>query len=136
MQSTGVLLAAQALAACQPAALFHGFAASLLLEAADLLAPVLRTLWRRLSAAASWLLVQMVGRAVALVRRGVQQGSAMAAASAARAPASERGGTRQRQRDEQQQQQQREQRARHRQQHRGGRGTSDHTFIDGWAWQM
>ncbi len=58
-------------------------AASLLLEAADLLMPPLRTLWRQATSAATWLLVRLVGQAVALVRRGVQQGSSQAAAAAA-----------------------------------------------------
>lgn len=49
-------------------------AASLLLEAVDLLSPVLRTLWGRATAAASWLVVRAVGEAVALVRRGIQLG--------------------------------------------------------------
>jgi hypothetical protein len=57
-------------------------AASLLLEGADLLSPLLRALWRRATAAVSWLLVALVGRAVALVRRGMQLGSSQAAAGA------------------------------------------------------
>ena len=57
-------------------------AASLLLEGADLLSPLLRALWRRATAAVSWLLVALVGRAVALVRRGVQLGGSQAAAGA------------------------------------------------------
>lgn len=36
--------------------------------------PLLRTLWRQATAAASWLLVRLVGQAAALVRRGLQQG--------------------------------------------------------------
>jgi hypothetical protein len=58
---------------CPPAA------ASLFLEGVDLLAPLLRSLWGRAAAAASWLLVRLVGQAVALVRRGVQLGSSRGA---------------------------------------------------------
>ncbi|PRW44374.1 DUF3685 family [Chlorella sorokiniana] len=42
------------------------YAASLLLEAADLLMPLLCTLWRQATSAASWLLVRLVGQAVTL----------------------------------------------------------------------
>lgn len=66
-------------------------AASLLLEAADLLLPLLRTLWRQATSAASWVLVRLVGQAVALVRRGVQQGSGQAAAAGAAAGAGAQG---------------------------------------------
>lgn len=106
-------------------------AASLLLEAADLLAPVLRTLWCQLSAAASWLLVQLVGRAVALVRRGVRQGSA--------APDSERGSAQRRpaqQQQQQAQQKQQERRPKQRRERSGDRPLLDHGAVDGWAWQM
>ena len=75
-------------------------AASLLLEGADLLSPLLRALWRRATAAISWLLVALVGRAVALVRRGVQLGSSQASAAGAGAagekqPRQQQGQTRQ-----------------------------------------
>jgi hypothetical protein len=48
------------------------YLASLLLEAADLLLPVARTLWRRAAALLSWLLTAVVGRAAGLVFRGVR----------------------------------------------------------------
>ena len=69
------------------------------MEGADLLSPLLRALWRRATAAVSWLLVALVGRAVALVRRGVQLGSSQAAAGAGAAgekqPWQQQGQTRQ-----------------------------------------
>lgn len=100
-----------------PAApLWFQCAASLLLEAADLLLPLLRTLWRQATSAASWLLVRLVGQAVALVRRGVQQGSAQAAQG--KQPAAEPRQRRQRQRRQQQ----------------AGQEEGDST-QPGWAWQ-
>ena len=65
------------------------FFAALLLEAGDLLAPLLRTLWRRASQLTSWLLVALVGRSVGLVRQGMRGaglggGHAAAKAGAAR----------------------------------------------------
>ena len=59
-----------------------------------MLAPLLRTLWRQATAAASWLLVCLVGQAVALFRRGVQQGSQAAAAAAPGASQQRRPGRR------------------------------------------
>ena len=102
-----------------PAApLWFQCAASLLLEAADLLLPLLRTLWRQATSAASWLLVRLVGQAVALVRRGVQQGSAQAAAAAqGKQPAGEK-----------------QRRRRRRRQQQAGQEEGDGT-QPGWAWQ-
>ena len=52
-----------------------------MLEGADLATPLLRTLWRRAAAAARWLLLRLVSQAVALVQRGIRQGSQGAGAS-------------------------------------------------------
>ncbi len=49
------------------------YAASLALEALDVAAPLLAGLLARAGAAASWLLVRLIGRALGLVYRGVRQ---------------------------------------------------------------
>ncbi|KAK9815661.1 hypothetical protein WJX72_007540 [[Myrmecia] bisecta] len=46
---------------------------SLLLEAADVLMPLFSALFKRVSAAVSWLLVRLIGRSLGLVYRGVKQ---------------------------------------------------------------
>jgi hypothetical protein len=80
--------------------------------------PLLRSLWRQAAAGASWLLVRLVSQAVALVRRGVQQGSAAAAASSS-----------------QEQQQQRRRAAKQRQRWQNGGGGGAQGTGAGWAWQ-
>ena len=49
------------------------YAASLALEALDVAGPLLARLLARASAAASWLLVRLIGRSLGLVYRGVRQ---------------------------------------------------------------
>ena len=46
---------------------------SFLLEAADVLLPIFRSCMARVSAAISWLLVKLIGRALGLIYRGVKQ---------------------------------------------------------------
>lgn len=49
------------------------YAVSFLLEAADVVLPIFRSCMARVSAAISWLLVKLIGRALGLVYRGVKQ---------------------------------------------------------------
>ena len=49
------------------------YAVSLLLEAADVALPIFKSCMARVSAAISWLLVKLIGRALGLVYRGVKQ---------------------------------------------------------------
>lgn len=93
-----------------------------MLEGADLLLPLLRALWAQATAAASWLLVRLVGQAVALVRRGVAQGMGAAAAASSGQPGHPQ------QQGQQRRQQQRRQRARRRQ----GEDAADGS--PSWAW--
>lgn len=44
-----------------------------MLEAADMVLPIFRSCMARVSAAISWLLVKLIGRALGLVYRGVKQ---------------------------------------------------------------
>jgi len=46
---------------------------SLLLEAGDIVLPIFRNCMARISAAISWLLVKLIGRALGLIYRGVKQ---------------------------------------------------------------
>jgi len=46
---------------------------SLLLEAGDIALPIFRNCMARVSAAISWLLVKLIGRALGLIYRGVKQ---------------------------------------------------------------
>ena len=49
------------------------YTVSFLLEAGDIVLPILRSCMARVSAAISWLLVKLIGRALGLVYRGVKQ---------------------------------------------------------------
>ena len=49
------------------------YAVSFLLEAADVVLPIFRSCMARVSAAISWLLVKLIGRALGLIYRGVKQ---------------------------------------------------------------
>ena len=49
------------------------YTASFLLEAADVVLPIFRSCMARVSAAVSWLLVKLIGRALGLIYRGVKQ---------------------------------------------------------------
>lgn len=49
------------------------YAVSFSLEAADVVLPIFRSCMGRVSAAISWLLVKLIGRALGLIYRGVKQ---------------------------------------------------------------
>lgn len=49
------------------------YTVSFMLEAADMVLPIFRSCMARVSAAISWLLVKLIGRALGLIYRGVKQ---------------------------------------------------------------
>ena len=49
------------------------YSVSFMLEAADMILPIFRSCMARVSAAISWLLVKLIGRALGLIYRGVKQ---------------------------------------------------------------
>ena len=49
------------------------YTVSFLLEAADVVLPIFKSCMARVSAAVSWLLVKLIGRALGLIYRGVKQ---------------------------------------------------------------
>lgn len=49
------------------------YTVSLLLEAGDIALPIFKSCMARVSAAISWLLVKLIGRALGLIYRGVKQ---------------------------------------------------------------
>lgn len=49
------------------------YTVSLLLEAADVVLPIVRSCMARVSVAISWLLVKLIGRALGLIFKGVKQ---------------------------------------------------------------
>lgn len=58
-------------------------AASLVLEAMDLVTPIFSVLWKRASAAVSWMLTHVVGKTLGLIYQGVKSGAEASARSAA-----------------------------------------------------
>ena len=72
-RDAGCMLVCAQMRADSHACVLALLSSSLLLEAADVVGPLLRRAGRRLGDALSFLLVQLIGRALGLVARGVRQ---------------------------------------------------------------